>query len=154
MKGHLPDERISMWMLGERLPVEEEHVRECRQCTARIAHLEGTLGQFRGAIREWSERTVPAALQQRPRAHWRPARWAVAAVLLLVVGIPVYKVSREARARQAASQADTVLLEQVEAGISRSVPQPMEPLLRLASWDFTANADAEKKDGHENSRQK
>jgi hypothetical protein len=51
----------------------------------------------------------------------------VAAAVLVIIAAPVYR--REEMKRQSAQ--DELLLRQVEAGISRSVPAPMEKLARL-----------------------
>ena len=34
-----------------------------------------------------------------------------------------------------AARADALLLERVDSSLSRSVPEPMEPLLTLVSWN-------------------
>jgi hypothetical protein len=54
-------------------------------------------------------------------------RWPLAAAAaILLVGIPLYKAARDARQ----AEADALLLERVEAGVSRVVPAAMEPLLQ------------------------
>jgi hypothetical protein len=52
--------------------------------------------------------------------------------LIILLVIPVYKNKREEkRARQAME--DALLLEQVNASLSRDVPASMEPLMNLVS---------------------
>jgi len=60
-------------------------------------------------------------------------RWAIAGVVLIILlVIPVYKNAREQkRAREAME--DALLLEQVNASLSREVPAPMEPLMKFVS---------------------
>ncbi len=68
----------------------------------------------------------------------QPMRWAlIAAALLMLVAIPIYQGAKEKQRRVERAKADALLLEQVDAGVSRAVPQPMEPLLRLVTWDAT-----------------
>ena len=56
MKKHLSDKGVSMYMIGEIGMEERRHAEECAACQARIARLAGSLSQFRGAVREWSDR--------------------------------------------------------------------------------------------------
>jgi hypothetical protein len=143
MSQHLSSERISMWMIGERTPEEEQHIRECPDCAAELARLETALALFRGSLRQWSERQggfeAGRAFTVRPAwdgfRSW-PTRLAVAAaLLLLVVTVPIYRNARHPQPSGKIAQADALLLEQVDAEVSRAVPRPMEPLLELVSWD-------------------
>ena len=101
--------------------------------------LEKAIGWFRGAIDEWS-RSEPLApwrpqpIVRHPRLH--PARWAlVTATLVILAGVPIYRnVERRRAAEQA--HADALLWQQVDAGLSRPVPAPMEPLLSLVPGDI------------------
>jgi TonB family protein len=45
-----------MYLIGDATLEERQHVDQCAACQAKIAGLVGTLGQFRGAVRNWSER--------------------------------------------------------------------------------------------------
>jgi hypothetical protein len=58
---------------------------------------------------------------------------AAAALLVLLGSVPLYRATR-ARQIAATAASDTLLLEQVDAEISRAVPEPMEPLVQLVSW--------------------
>ena len=93
---------------------------------------------FRSSIRHQGDRAEIPELQTILRKAETPffarsLRWAVAAVVVLILGaIPVsYERTREQQ--RAAEQAgeDALLLEKVNAGISRTVPRSMEPLLGL-----------------------
>ena len=102
-----------------------------------LGDLEGTLAQFRDLVRQSA---VPPAPQMRASVTVRrPLRWAAAvAAAALVVAVPVYRehVRGEARvAAAAADAADALLLKQVDTEISRAVPEPMEPLVKLAAWE-------------------
>jgi hypothetical protein len=134
MNQHLSPDEIAAGMLGDRTAEYEQHLSECPHCREQATRLESTLAEFRTGVRQWSARQTPAILSSyRPSRAWFPARWImVAAMLLLVAGSTYWQLARrraEDRARQ-----DALLLEQVDSGISRAVPEPMEPLVKLVSW--------------------
>lgn len=150
MSRHLSSQRISMWAIGERTPDEERHVQECPLCAAEVASLETALSRFRGSVRQWSERQGSAGTLQaaQPRFRWTPARWALAAAaLLLVATVPVYRSTRHPQAGPKLAEADVLLLEQVDAQVSQAVPRPMEPLLKLVSWDPLSANDSSRYGG-------
>jgi hypothetical protein len=143
MKKHLSGPRISAWLAGERTPEEERHLSECPQCRAEVAGLENAVANFRGSFREWS-----CAMSNRdPLVRWHPqlaqrhsgvppARWLlIAATLVVLVGVPIYRNAERQRAA-AQARADALLMEQVDAVLSRPVPAPMEPLLSLVPGEF------------------
>jgi hypothetical protein len=68
----------------------------------------------------------------RRRRSLTAMRIALAAAAALMVAAPVYQHHQHAieMARQ-----DEVLLEQVQAEVSRSVPEPMQPLEKLVAWN-------------------
>jgi hypothetical protein len=138
MIEHLSGEQISQWMIGDRTPLLERHVAQCEECRAQLEELETTLSQFRGAVRAWSGSATPPAWRQAThRGSWFswPAWVLTAATLLLLIGLPVYwhALARD-RAAEAA-RADALLLERVDSSISRAVPEPMEPLVNLVTWN-------------------
>src|SRR5262249_20923775 len=62
-----------------------------------------------------------------------PVRWAlVAAAVIILIVVPLYENVRE-RHRDADTAEDVVLLEQVNAHLSRTVASPMEPFMQLLS---------------------
>ena len=143
MNGHLSGEQVSQWMIGERTVHEHEHVRQCPECAAKVAELEFAIVQFRESVRGFGESygspeiSSPAGVRRARRNFAaRPSRWApVAAALVLLAAIPIYTNSRDRRRAAEMARADAALLEQVDAGISRAVPAPMEPLVKLVSWN-------------------
>jgi hypothetical protein len=146
MSQHLSSREVSQWMIGERTPQQEQHVRQCPECGAELARMEAALGLFRGSVRHWSDRQVRVFRPLTPTRGSRgyparplPVRWALAAAtLLLLAAVPIYR-NVQVRQRQAEiARADALLLEQVDAEVSRAVPRPMEPLAKLVSWDFSA----------------
>jgi hypothetical protein len=138
-------------MAGERSAEQERHVRECSLCGAEVARLEGALAQFGGSVREWSAAQPgaqsPAAWRaDRAARKWRAVRlrWSLAAAALVVLAIvPSWKSARDRRMAEEAARADDILMEQVDAQVSRTVPVTLEPLLNPTAWEeFPAAAGA------------
>jgi len=137
MNQHLDSEAIGRWVAGERGAAPGEHLQACAQCRAEVTRLESALHDFGDGLRQWSDSQahsrlaldVAALSTARPRPS---PRWALAACALLLLAVPAYRGYRD---RQAAAQAraDTQLLEEVTADISRSAPEPLEPLIELVS---------------------
>jgi len=151
MIEHLSAEQISQWIIGDR-PLElQEHVAECAECRAELGQLGNALAQFRTALREPASFGPPPAWRQpEPRtAPWfsRP-RLVLTAALLVLVAVPVtWRVRNHEQAREQAAQtalADSRLLESVDAEISQAVPQPMEPLVTLATWNSCSTEQNQK----------
>jgi len=130
-------------MVGERDADEERHVCECSVCCAEVARLEGALKRFGGSVREWSAAQpgaqAPGAWRaDRAARHWRARRlqWSLAAAALVVLAaIPVWKNARDRRIAEEAARADAILMEQVDAQVSRTVPVTLEPLVSLVEWE-------------------
>jgi hypothetical protein len=147
-------------MIGERTSRQEQHVRECPECGAELARMEAALALFRGSVRHWSDghsRAVPPAIGSilpARRGSWaQPLRWAlVAAMLLVLAAVPVYRNVQDRQRQAEAAMADALLLEQVDAEVSRAVPRPMEPLVKLVSWDFSSTDGSDEKTRNEEIR--
>jgi hypothetical protein len=151
MNRHLSSRQISRWMIGEHTPQEERHVRECPECNAELARLEASLSLFRGSVRQWSDgqssgRDPEAWKAERARTGFigQPRLWAlVTPMLLMLAVVPIYR-DAQARQREAALvKADAVLMEQVDDQLSRAVPTPMEPLVKLVPWSSEENSTEE-----------
>lgn len=138
--NHLNSQQISEWLIGERAAGIAAHIEQCEACRAEIAQMESGLAVFRKSVHGWSERQpIHRAVWSTP-AGWltfrNGLRWAAAtALFLLLLGAPAYrmhqlKLQAEERARE-----DAALLEAIDAGISRSVPQPLQPLDNLVAWN-------------------
>jgi len=160
MSRHLSSPEVSQWMIGERTPQQEQHVRQCPECAAELARMEAALALFRGSVRDWSDGQVrvprPLAPTRGSRgypARLLPLRWALlAATLLVLAAVPVYRNVQDRQRQAEAARADALLLEQVDAEVSRAVPRPMEPLVKLVSWDFSATDGRDEKNGNEEIR--
>ena len=93
---------------------------------------------FRSSIRRQGDQSEIPELQTIMRKREmpfsaRPMRWAVAVAVALMLGaIPVsYERTREQQRAAEQAKEDALLLEKVNAGLSRTVPRSMEPLLGL-----------------------
>lgn len=138
MIEHLSAEQISQWMIGERAPQLEQHVAECEECRAQLEQMETALAQFRTAMRGSSSSAPPPVWQEAPsRDPWYawPRLVLAAAVLLILVALPVTWRARVRERAAEAALADSQLLERVDSAISRAVPEPMEPLVSLVTWN-------------------
>jgi hypothetical protein len=139
MIQHLSAEQISQWMIGERTPQLEHHIAECEECRGELEQLENTLQQFRGSVRAWSGSAAVPAWQAPEREPWFswPKLVLAAALLLLLGSLPVFWNIRARHRAAEVAQEDTQLLERVDSSISRAVPEPMEPLVNLVTWNAT-----------------
>jgi hypothetical protein len=151
MISHLTSEEISKALIGDVTREQQQHVRECSECGASLERVKETFLVFRESVHMWAGTNDNAApkvidLHETAARFGMPRlRWAVAGVVLIVLlVVPFYKNNRdekrarqagEAQARQRAASRieDALLLEQVNASLSRNVPAPMEPLLKLVS---------------------
>ena len=120
----LIDESRVAGISGEDTTWLRSHLGECAEC----AQHEESTSQMLAAFREltFDSRTDDRFVSSvhRPKAGVRTLWPLAAAAVILIASIPIY------RARIAhQQQADALLLERVEAGISRDVPQALEPLL-------------------------
>ena len=155
MNPHLTEHQILECAAGTAAPEILRHARECAGCAAQVASFEGAIRGFRSAVHQAASRPAPridwaAAGRSSAGAPWSPAwRWAIAALTLLAVAAPLlflagpyprrpgYAFYTTAQSRQQQlerERADAMLLEQVDAAVSRPVPQPVEPLVQLVAW--------------------
>jgi hypothetical protein len=143
MSAHLSSEEISKWMACESNPDAERHLKECPQCAKEIDQLRALLGSFRFSVIEWNAlqkgAKVPAYWMQtehRRRLVGGMLRWRlVAAALIIVLAVPIWKNFSDRRHEVEAFEADVRLWEEVNDHISRPVPSPMEPLMNLVVWE-------------------
>jgi hypothetical protein len=99
------------------------------------------MSRFRDAVHQEGERSESPGLQailerDRPgKGLW--LRWAAASAMALMLGaIPVYEREQQRQREAEQEKADAVLMEQVNAGLARSVPRAMSPLM---SWTPPGN---------------
>jgi anti-sigma factor RsiW len=133
---HLNSEQLSETMLGEPHPWIARHLDKCAACRAELASFREALGEFRGAVRCWSESEAHAALavQAGPSESrsWIASHQLALALLLAAVCVLASFVWRGG---ESAAANDAVLLNQVDAQVSRAVPSSMEPLMKLVAQE-------------------
>ena len=132
---HLSSEQMSECILGPAGSDAARHLAECPACRAEFATLREAIGEFRGAVRYWSEReaqsvlVVPARTEETRSwiaAHQLAFALALATIFLLAsILVPWYQHYQSAAANDAA------LLNQVDAQVSRTAPSSLEPLMKL-----------------------
>ncbi|SRR5258706_10289306 len=128
MNSHLSSEEMYQWLSGEHGADVEEHFRDCPTCRTELLQFRNALAGFRTSL----EKSPVPAVRRKQGSH-RLSRWVLAsAALSLMVAAPMYWNARQQRAAEQA-KADELLLERVQAGLSRSVPASMEPLMQLIS---------------------
>lgn len=103
--------------------------------------LKDAIAAFRGSIRRQGDQMESPGLEailkrEQVSRRPRPLRWVVTAAVVLVLGaIPVsYERSREQQRAAEQAREDAILLQKVNAGLSRTVPRSLEPLL---GWEET-----------------
>lgn len=149
MIEHLSARQISEWMIGERTSQLQQHVAECAECRAELEQMEGALSQFRSAMRD-PRLAAPAPVWREPATSptwftWHRMVPAAAALLILVAAPISWRAHvRQQEAATAAAMADSQLLERVDSAISQAVPEPMEPLVTLVTWNSSAADSAQK----------
>jgi protein TonB len=57
-----------MYLIGDASPEERQHAEVCTACQARIANLVRSLASFRGAVRDWSDRS--SVKDRAAEMHW------------------------------------------------------------------------------------
>jgi hypothetical protein len=128
MNSHLSLEEICRWLSGECGEELEERIRECPACQTELRQFRNALAGFRSSL---EQSPVPPVSYLRERQIL--PRWILAtAALSLVVAAPLYWNARQQRAAEQ-SKTDELLLERVNAGLARTVPASMEPLMQLIS---------------------
>jgi hypothetical protein len=157
MSGHLSEEALMRWQMGDATDAERAHVGACTECQAQARPLQDALSWFGAAARQWGEEKAALIEEWRESEHtaartWRSmvGMWAAVSVALLLIfgiGLPRWKAHRaaiEAQVHQQQQQQekqelarDNALLDEVDQDVSQVVPEAMEPL----SWN-TANSGA------------
>jgi hypothetical protein len=141
MIEHLSAEQISQWMIGERTPQLQRHVAVCEECRAELEQLQTALSQFRTAMRAPASSILPPAWREpAPRSGWLswPRMVLATAAVVVLVALPITWRTRERERAAEAALADSQLLERVDSAISQAVPEPMEPLVTLVTWNTSS----------------
>jgi predicted anti-sigma-YlaC factor YlaD len=134
MIAHLSSEQLAECVLGLPSPMVARHVQDCPACRAELVQVREALGGFRGAVRVWSEVQANQALaisgpipQSRSWVVSPQLAWALLIAVVFVIASFVTPLQRG----ESTAGADAVLLNQVDAQVSRTAPSSMEPLMKL-----------------------
>jgi hypothetical protein len=147
-KQHLSHEQISELLLDMRRGPEQgpdraaemEHIHACAECNAELTELREALTSFGAAARNWSEKQdsgelllTPRLEQKRPWLSVTRLGWSLAAAVLLFVFIyvPVHRKYELEQSTALNSASDEILLEQIDAQVSRRVPAAMDPFVNV-----------------------
>ncbi len=130
--NHLRSEQLSECILGQPGAIAAQHLEDCPACRAELERFREVLTGFRGAVRGWSENQAQVALVVNARPSesrsWIASHQLAFALLLAAVCILG---SFLWHGGEGAPASDAVLLNQVDAQVSRTVPSSMEPLMKL-----------------------
>jgi hypothetical protein len=146
MTNHLSNEQLIQRIVGNAGPDEIQHLAECAQCETELVEMQHALSDFRGSLRNWADQNPGSHPRQAFLVHrmstaspGRILRWSlVSAALAAAAVVPIYRESRE-RERAARAAEDALLLEQVNAQLSRFMPASIEPLVELIPADDSAD---------------
>ena len=126
---HLSSEQISQWLLGECDADAQRHVESCRKCHDDIVQLRDGLHVFKQSVHRWAEHSqvwnVPA---RKPSSS---VSWTLAAATAVAMSLALYLGVRQQAQVEAVKARDSLLMDQVHARITRTVPQSMERLSEL-----------------------
>jgi anti-sigma factor RsiW len=153
--NHLSAWEQEEYVLDQRTPQMLRHLTECAECRAAVAQLEHGVGVYRQAAVEWSAESLATRPQQFVTARRQPAislRWAMAAIIpivLLLFALLPFRLSNPRPAQPAVAQisddaGDDALLDQVDEQLSVAVPSSMESLTHLVSTGSSAVAKGSK----------
>lgn len=139
MMAHLSSAQLSEYILGQPNPMIAQHIESCPVCLAEVTQFRTALGEFRGAVRAWSEEQAgkyqedgclvsPSTVgEPHPGSPSRQLAWALVIAVVCVIASFIFP----RRPAEKAAASDAVLLNQVDAQVSRTAPSSMEPLMRL-----------------------
>jgi hypothetical protein len=128
---HLSSEQISEWLLGECDAEGQRHVESCSQCHDEIVELRDGLQVFKQSVHRWAEHSHSLSLpapEPSSSVSWTLAAATVVAISLAL--LPLYLDVRQMRLEAEKAQ-DSLLMDQVHARITQTVPQSMERLMEL-----------------------
>jgi len=146
MTQHLSKEQISELLIQRESGEGMEHVKACPSCQAELAELGGAISSFAAAAREWSEtqdsremRLAPADGRRRLRLRRWYFGWGFVTAIVLLFFFWGFFQRKHEREQTAAlnAQSDDLLLQQIDAEVSRRAPAAMDPLVKA----ITASAD-------------
>jgi hypothetical protein len=105
--------------------------------------LDTVFAEFRSAVIAWTGRQKGAESPDRWKPFERRAgfartaqRWILAfAALAIAVTVPICRNEMGRQREEELFRADAQLWERVNAQVSRTIPAPLEPLMKLVEWE-------------------
>ena len=143
MNQHLNSDQFASSMAGESSVEERRHIAECTQCRVELERLRSTLGVFGDSVRKWGDAHGAARSSfelARPRTFVAGRlRVALAIVAMLVIAVvPLTRHMLEQRRAAEAARQDGLLMQRIDDELSQTVPEQMEPLLKLTTGSSTS----------------
>jgi anti-sigma factor RsiW len=141
MSDHLSHDEFAKCFVDGPAARESRHLRDCPECSAELEHFGGAISSFRTAVRDRVDAQVDSevsAVSQdsvRPAAVRTPERWALAvAAIAGLVLVPVVMLERSPQEVIGKASVETdadALMGAINLHLLRTVPAPMEPMLKL-----------------------
>jgi hypothetical protein len=140
--GHLTEEAVNDVLIGLSSPEADAHLAVCQSCCDRLEQFRSTMKMFNQTSLAWSESRPSTDLRAAVRPKARPAifvrtGWALAAMALLAIGIPVWNHESRILHSHASASApapsdsetqiaeDNDLLRSVDAVLSENEASPL-----------------------------
>jgi hypothetical protein len=146
MTQHLTREQIYDLLISRETGERLEHLKTCAACAAEVSELQIAISSFAGAARDWSgnqglpEVTLtPAAGRAKFRMRMPRVAWALIASVLLLFFVwgAAYKRRTAPPAEALKVESDEILMQQIDAEVSRRTPAAMDPLVQAISASAT-----------------
>jgi len=139
---HLTEDALNDALIGLSSPESEAHLATCAVCRVKVEEFRSEMQMFNQTTLAWSEARPAKSLQGagRTKAHpvsFAAAGWVLAAVVLLMIAIPVWNRDRRSAARdrvvpasapensEAQIAQDNELLRQIDMALSASEASPI-----------------------------
>jgi hypothetical protein len=139
MSKHLSKDQIAGCFAGQSTIAERQHIQQCAACGAELDRLASSISLFRNAVRDRVDARVavhaPAIVfEDQPPVPATPIwKWAmVTVVTVLLVALPLFITRPQQFVDNTATTTDPdTLMREINVHLSRTMPAPMEPILRL-----------------------
>jgi hypothetical protein len=135
MSHHLTEKQFAKCAAGLADRALSLHLEECAACRAELDRFSGAVSLFRDAVhRRVDSRPKPVISAQTPSRRVSTLRWAWVTAAAVAFVIPLLLSQRISQPVQPELSPDEVM-SRMYLHLSRTVPEPMEPLMPLISSD-------------------
>jgi hypothetical protein len=142
MINHLSEEQLAKCLVGRHTSEELQHIMECPDCRAELDLFTKSVSSFRGAIQDRIDDRFPSQSSWVPHLAARHAaskfprwQWAlVAAAVVVLMMVPFFTSKQKPQEIIQNTSAPTdpdAIMRAVNLHLSRTVPEPMEPMMAL-----------------------